>query len=153
KRTELLVVPALSVRVSPDIVIFPSASLKPVVVPAPAPPAGRGRGRAGQPPATPAKTARGASAPPPPPPPTPPAPPTTREIRVTVVNDTPGAIESVVKLDVPEGWTTTPETQTLKFARQDESLTVRFQIRPGPDTANGEFHVRAVASVADQGFD
>jgi LmbE family N-acetylglucosaminyl deacetylase len=154
KRSELLVVPALSVRVSPDIVIFPSASLKPVAVPPAAPPAARGRGH-GQPPSTPAQPARGLTAssaqqaPPPPPPP----PPITREIRVTVVNDTPGAIESVVKLDVPEGWTAIPEAQTLKFARQDESLTVRFQFRPGANTANGEFQVRAVASVADQGFD
>jgi hypothetical protein len=76
-----------------------------------------------------------------------------REIRVTVVNDTPGATSSVVKLDLPEGWTASPAEQTVAFARQDESLTVRFQIKPAPNVAPGEFHVRATASTGGQTFD
>ena len=146
KRMDLLVVPALSVRVSPDIVIIPVASLKPVPTVAPpaargprtaaaqAPPAGRGRGRA----ATAA----------------PPAPPdVSREIRVTVVNDTPGATESVVKLAVPAGWTASPAEQTVKFERQDESTTVRFDLKPGRDAVPGEFAVRASASIAAETFE
>ena len=70
-------------------------------------------------------------------------------MRVTVVNDTPGAAESVVKLELPPGWTATPAEQTVKFTRQDESQTVRFQVRPAANTAPGEFHVRArVTSTA-----
>ncbi len=78
KRNELLVVPALSVRVSPDIAIVPSATIGS---------AARGRGAAGSPPAA-ASTATAGS---------------TREIRVTVVNDTTGALESAVKLETPAG--------------------------------------------------
>ena len=41
----------------------------------------------------------------------------TREVRVTVVNDTKGAAESVVTLDVPEGWTSTPAEQRGRRSR------------------------------------
>jgi hypothetical protein len=58
-----------------------------------------------------------------------------------------------VKLNLPQGWTASPTEQTLAFARQDESLTVRFQIKPAPNTPPGEFHVRAVASAGGQTFD
>ncbi len=77
---------------------------------------------------------------------------TPREIRVTVVNDTPGAAESAVKLDLPQGWTAMPAEQTVKFTRQDESQTVRFQISPAANTAPGDFRVRAlVTSTAPTG--
>ena len=150
KRSELLVVPALSVRVSPEVVIFPLDSLRPPPPPPPpAAPARGARGRASQP-GPPAGRGRGAAPPPAPPPPVVSA---SREIRVTVVNDTPDAVESLVKLDLPQGWTATPDEQTLKFARQDESQTVRFQVRPPVNTAPGEFRVRAIASAAGQTFD
>ena len=130
KRTELLVVPALSVRVSPEIVIIPAAMVRPASAPAKgAPPSVRLRS------------------------PQPPPAAASREIRVTVVNDTPGATESVVTLNLPQGWTASPAQQSLTFARQDESLTVRFQIKPAPNTPPGEFHVRAVASTGGQTFD
>ena len=66
KRTELLVVPALSVRVSPDIAIVPAASIRGT---APAAAAAAG-----------SKTRT-------------PQPAASREIRVTVVNDSPGPVE------------------------------------------------------------
>ena len=65
------------------------------------------------------------------------------EMRVTVVNDSQGAAESAVKLELPQGWTPSPAEQTVKFTRQDESQTVRFQVGRPPNTAPGEFHVRA----------
>ena len=74
-------------------------------------------------------------------------------MRVTVVNDTQGAAESAVKLELPQGWTASPVSQPVKFTRQDESQTVRFQIRPAPDTAPGEFHVRALVTAGQQTFD
>ena len=136
KRSELLVVPALSVRVSPDVAIFPVDSLRPAPAPAPA---GRGRGaapRAAAPPAG-ARGARGAAAPAPPPPSPPAQSPgqgVAREIRVTVVNDMPGPADSVVKLELPQGWTATPAEEPIKFSRQDEAQTVRFAVKPGADT-------------------
>ena len=74
---------------------------------------------------------------------------TPREIRVTVVNDTPGAAESAVKLDLPQGWTATPVEQTVKFTRQDESQTVRFQVSPAANAALGDFRVRALVTSGD----
>ena len=140
KRTELLVVPPLSVRVSPQIAIVPSTSIRstPARATQPARAAGRGRG------ATPAR----------PPASTPPAQPpsATREIQVTVVNDTPGAADATVKLDTPAGWTIAPPQQTIAFTRADESRTVRFQVSPGSTTAVGQYMVRATASLAGADF-
>ena len=128
KRTELLVVPALSVRVTPEVAIIPSASIRPAR-PATAAAASRA-------------AARGAG-----------APSAEREVRVTVLNDEPGPADSVVKLELPRGWTASPAEQPVKFSRSDESQTVRFQVKPAPNTAPGEFQVRAVASANGRTFD
>jgi LmbE family N-acetylglucosaminyl deacetylase len=169
KRTELLVVPAVSVRMSPEIAIIPAASIRsvPRVEPTAAV-AGRGaqasgRGRAtgrgaGAGGTTPANgrgttTGRGraAAAPPPPPPPSN-APSPDREIRVTVTNDTNTAIEAAVHLDLPPGWTATPPQHAVKFDREDEVRTVRFTVKPSAGTAPGVFHVRAAATVGGRDF-
>src|SRR5205823_3864049 len=73
-------------------------------------------------------------------------------VRVTVVNDTNGAADGVVKLQAPDGWSVTPPQQPVKFARGDESLTVRFQVKPGAGTGPGEYHVRAVVTSGSQTF-
>jgi LmbE family N-acetylglucosaminyl deacetylase len=148
KRTELLVVPALSVRVTPEVAIIPAASIRsaPPRTPAPtrAPTPARGRGRGAAP------------APPPPPAPARPAggaPTSDREVRVTVVNDNPGPAESVVTLELPNGWTATPGEHPVKFSRADESQTVRFQVKPGASTEPGEYQVRAIATTGGNKFD
>jgi hypothetical protein len=123
KRTELLVVPPFSVRVSPEIAIIPSRSIG-----APSPVAAAPRG-------TVRPDASG------------------RELRISVVNDGQGAAENVVSLQLPAGWTATPLQQTLKFTRQDESQTVRFSIKAAQNTVPGEYHVRAVVSSGGQTFD
>src|SRR5215831_5042836 len=119
KRSELLIVPALSVRVSPEIAIIPASSLRPAAPAA----AGRG-GRRGAPPAS--STCRaGASCE---------GGGESREVRVTVVNGSPGASESAVSLEVPQGWTSTPPELALKLARPDESQTLRFLVKPPTGT-------------------
>jgi LmbE family N-acetylglucosaminyl deacetylase len=77
----------------------------------------------------------------------------TREIRVTVINDSAAASESDVALELPQGWTASPSQQAVKFTRQDESRTVRFQIRPAAAIKPGEFRVRAIARSGGQIFD
>jgi LmbE family N-acetylglucosaminyl deacetylase len=142
KRSDLLVVPALSVRVSPEVAIVPAASLRaaPAVTAPPAPPARLSSSRRGGPPAIlPAVTTPVASA--------------SREIRVTVVNGSPAATEGVVTLDMPKGWTATPAQQPVAFSRPDESQTVRFAVTPAPATAAGAYHVRAVVTSAGRTFD
>ncbi len=56
-------------------------------------------------------------------------------------------------LELPQGWTATPPEQPVKFARSDESQTVRFTVKPAPSTAAGEYHVRAVVTSGGQTFD
>jgi LmbE family N-acetylglucosaminyl deacetylase len=144
KRTELLVVPALSVRVTPEIAIVPASAIR-----SRPPTAARETARAAAPPRRPA----GARAAAPPAAPPPDAPSADREVRVTVVNNTPEATESVITLEKPQGWTATPASETVKFARADESQTVRFLVKPGPNTAPGEFRLRAAASANGKTFD
>ncbi|MEO8257626.1 MAG: PIG-L family deacetylase [Acidobacteriota bacterium] len=133
KRTELLVVPEFSVRVSPDIAIVPVASLPAlptVVARANRAPQPSGRGRSAE---------RAAAS--------------EREIRVTVMNDGQGPADSVVRLVLPRGWSAAPAEQAITFARQDESLTVRFAIKPAVDTLPGAYHARAVVTSGAKTFD
>ena len=121
KRTELLVVPSLSVRVSPEIAIVPADAVR----------------------AASARSAKQAAA----------AAPATREIRVSVLNDTPGPMESVVKLELPDGWSATPLQQPVAFARGGESQTVRFQVKPAANAAPREYRIRATAASGDRQSD
>ena len=119
KRTELLVVPALSVRATPQISIVPSAAVRGV---------------------SPLFARRGG------------APTPDREVRVTVVNDTTATIEPTVHLDAPAGWTVTPHDLKVKLDRAAESQTVRFMVKPSPRATEGEFQLRATATVNGQNF-
>jgi LmbE family N-acetylglucosaminyl deacetylase len=119
KRTELLVVPAFSVRVAPEVAIVPSASIRSVRTSAP---------RASRPPSA------------------------DREIRVTIVNDTPGATEASVHLETPDGWSATPAERSVTFAREDESQTLRFVVKPAPNAQAAEFRVRAVATAGGKSY-
>jgi hypothetical protein len=73
-------------------------------------------------------------------------------VRVTIVNDLPGAAQAAVHLEVPRGWTAAPVQQTATFEREDEELTLRFAIKPGAGAVPGAFQVRAVATVNGQPF-
>ncbi len=150
KRSDLLVVPAFSVRVTPQVAIVPESSIRSTPV--------RPQGRAAQPAATGAAAGRGRGAARPATPPAAPpsnsgAPSSEREIRVTVLNDTTGAAETSVKLELPQGWSATPAEQPVKFSRTDESQTVRFVLKPASSVSAGEFHVKAVVSSDGKSYD
>jgi LmbE family N-acetylglucosaminyl deacetylase len=152
KRTELLVVPALSVRVSPEVAIVPADAVRAAPTSTPPTPPARpsaksGRATASERPAARRAAAAGA------PPSTGKRPSPVREIRVTVVNDTAAAAQSTVRLQAPQGWTVTPPQQPVTFARGDEAQTVRFEVKPAPNTALGEYHLRAVATSGGTAFD
>jgi len=139
KRTDLLVVPAFSVRTSPEIAIVPAASVRsadrsPKGSRTPTP--RRGRGAAPER----APSAEG-------------APSADRDVRVTVVNDTPAAADAAVALEMPPGWTASPATQTVTFTRADEAQTVRFLVKPAANADVAEFRVKAVATAGGQRFD
>jgi LmbE family N-acetylglucosaminyl deacetylase len=119
KRSELLVVPDLSVRVSPEIAIIPVDALH----------------------GSKARTSAAS------------LPRAEREVRVTVVNGSPAAAEGVVKLQLPAGWLATPAEQPVALSRADESLTLRFTVKPLPTTPTGEYHVRAVVTSNGRRYD
>jgi LmbE family N-acetylglucosaminyl deacetylase len=125
KRSELLVTPAASVRVSPEIAIIPSDAVRPA-----RPTAGSASGR----------NASQAAAP-------------GREVRVTIVNDVKGPADSVVHLEVPQGWSATPAEAPVTFAREGDTQTVRFQVTPGPATKAGAYHVKAKVVSGGATFD
>jgi LmbE family N-acetylglucosaminyl deacetylase len=160
KRSDLLVVPALSVRVTPEIAIVPVAPPAPPPAPvstsrttrpaapnanagAPASTATATTGTAARRPAA----ARPAAAAPPPPPPG-----VEREVRVTVVNDTKGEASADVALQLPDGWSATPSNQGLKFTREDESQTIRFAVRPAANAAAGEYRIAAAVTGDGQTY-
>ena len=65
------------------------------------------------------------------------------EVRVTVVNAGPDPTSGEVTLRLPSGWSATPETIPIRFSREDESQTVRFQVSTGGSQV-GEYRVGAV---------
>ena len=178
KRSDMLVVPSASVRVAPEIAIIPSGSIGSTsstsstsstvrrgstpgrgatTARGAAPATGTARGTApatvptaarGAAPTSAAGRGRGAAPVVPPPPP----PQASREIRVTVVNDTKGAAEATLHLELPQGWSAQPADQALKFSREDESQTVRFDVRPPSNVAAGEYHVKAIVSRKRRDF-
>ncbi|MFN7916185.1 MAG: PIG-L family deacetylase [Vicinamibacterales bacterium] len=121
KRSDVLVVPAASVNVSPEIAIIPTSAAR-----APRPTAA----------GAPARAAR----------------PAGREVRVTVVNDAKGASESLVKLELPQGWTSVPVQDTVKFTREDETQTVRFEVRPAAAAKAGEYRIKAQVTSGGASF-
>jgi len=119
KRSDLLVVPAASVRVSPEIAIIPSSSVR-----------------------TARATTAGAA----------PRPAAGREVRVTVANDAKAAGESTVRLELPQGWTSRPAQDVVRFTREDETQTVKFEVRPAATATAGEYRVKAIVTSGGASF-
>jgi hypothetical protein len=65
-----------------------------------------------------------------------------------VVNDTKGPVDNVIKLEVPVGWSASPLQQDIKFTREDEAQTVRFQVVPASTVAPGVYHLKASVAAA-----
>jgi LmbE family N-acetylglucosaminyl deacetylase len=97
KRTDLLVVPAFALTVSPAVVVAPTGGLA------------------------------------------------SREVRVTVRNDTPAAASATVRLTVPAGWSVQPAAAPVTFAREDEESTVRFTVTSPANAPEGKATIGAVA--------
>jgi len=101
-RSFIKVVPALSVRVSPEIGVVPLAGNR------------------------------------------------KKEFTVTVENQNTSPVEAEVRLVVPQGWTVTPPSRTVKFAKQGDKSTIPFSVQV-PAVA-GDFKVQAIAKIGNQEF-
>ena len=75
-----------------------------------------------------------------------------REVRVTVANHGPTATAGEVRLLPPSGWKVTPQVSAVNFAREDESQTVRFTLRPAANAAPGNYSVNAEATAGSQPY-
>ena len=75
----------------------------------------------------------------------------TREIHVAVTNSTKNATDATVRLEVPAGWTVTPQSSTVSFTREDESLSARFEVTAPRQARAGAYSVHAVVTSAATG--
>ena len=113
KRMEVQVVPAITLRVTPETTIVPA-------------PVGPGPQRTS---ATNHHTAE----------------PSSRTVQVAVTNNAPGAAETDVHLEGPDGWVVTPASTHVRFERGDEATVLTFSVTPPPRVALGSYPLRAVA--------
>jgi hypothetical protein len=131
KRMKLLVVPAVTLRLDPAILIVPASRA------AGAPTAGR------RPALTRVSTAaladKGEA-----------ATGTARTVQVAITNNTPQAFETDVALAAPPGWSVAPAKQHVQFEQGDEADTVTFQVSPPADARPGTFSVRASAGPSGE---
>jgi len=116
KRSELLVVPALSVNLTPDIAILPAAAPGPM----------RTSAKAGS--------------------------ERSREITVTVTNNTPGTADADVSLDAPASWRLEPATAKVSFGRPDEATTIRFTVTPPATITPGAYPIAAKVVSGGKSF-
>ncbi len=75
-----------------------------------------------------------------------------RQIRVTVTNAWPGPVEGEVGLDLPEGWSVSPQSASVRLGREDETLTARFVVSPG-DAETGEYTIGAYVDMSGVRYD
>ena len=76
-----------------------------------------------------------------------------RELRVIVVNGNKGAAKGEVSLSLPAGWSATPATAPVTFAREDAAETVRFTVKPAAGAKSGQYDVKAVVRDGAESFD
>jgi len=72
--------------------------------------------------------------------------PVKRQIYVSVANGAKGAANASVSLDLPSGWKATPPSVPLSFAREDETLSAKFEITAPPLSKVGQYVLRAVVT-------
>ncbi len=76
-----------------------------------------------------------------------------REVRVSVRHGGQGSAAGTVALQLPSGWRSSPERETVAFTREDETRTVRFMVRPAGGVAIGEYRIGASVTSEGQTFD
>ena len=117
KRSQLNVVPDFNVTVDPEIVVLPAKA------------GSRTESQGVAPGSNPTTVASGFSR---------------KIIEVTIGNNLKGSASASVELQLPQGWTSDPQTQPVKFSREDESATVKFALVPPVAPASGETVVKAI---------
>ncbi|MDE3135415.1 MAG: PIG-L family deacetylase [Acidobacteriota bacterium] len=66
-------------------------------------------------------------------------------LSVLVHSNVKGPARGTVKLDLPAGWDSTPESAAFSFAKDDQDLSLRFEVHPSSVVAKA-YELRAVAT-------
>ncbi|MFF2458409.1 NEW3 domain-containing protein [Peribacillus simplex] len=74
-------------------------------------------------------------------------------VTVTLKNYTEGKTSAKVALKVPENWGVHPQNATVSFNEKSEEKQVKFTLRPPKAIQNGEYQVKAAATVNGKTFD
>jgi hypothetical protein len=69
-----------------------------------------------------------------------------REVYVSITNSTKGPANVSVRLEVPNGWTSTPATVPVNFQNEDEALSAKFLVTAPATATKGSYAVRAVVT-------
>ena len=75
-----------------------------------------------------------------------------RSFQVTVRNNVPGNASVIVRLELPDGWSSSPEAVPWDFAREDEETTAIFDVTPAPSVETGVYRIDALAEWNGQTF-
>jgi LmbE family N-acetylglucosaminyl deacetylase len=76
----------------------------------------------------------------------------TRAVSVNVVHKGSEPGEGSVRLEVPPGFAVSPSEAKLAFRREDEAVTVKFEVTPPAGVRAGAHAIRAVASLGGKDY-
>ena len=79
--------------------------------------------------------------------------PETRDVRVTVRYAGREPATGAVTLELPPGWQVMPASARVEFSREDESLSVRFTVRPPAGVVAGAYRIGATVASDGATFD
>ena len=57
-----------------------------------------------------------------------------------------------LRLEVPEGWSASPASAPIRFQREDEATTLKFELTPPESLTPGRYEVEAVASLGGSDY-
>jgi hypothetical protein len=69
-----------------------------------------------------------------------------KTVSVSVANNQKGAANASVTLKASTGWTVEPAAQPIAFSREEESVSVKFAVRPAAAASPGDFAASALVT-------
>lgn len=70
-----------------------------------------------------------------------------RRFQVTVRNNVAAGARAIVRLEAAEGWVVEPAMYSFDFKRENEEMTLAFEVTPSPGTSSGTYLLSASAEV------
>ncbi|HSF16673.1 MAG TPA: PIG-L family deacetylase [Vicinamibacteria bacterium] len=76
----------------------------------------------------------------------------TRPVSVTALYKGTDPVDGTLKLEPPPGWSVSPKGAALHFERENQAVTMRFDVTPPENVTSGTYGVKAVARVDEKEF-